>query len=84
MVEVVAVFQANKVKVAHATQASLVGVVVVVREHQIMKWVEVQVTKDMVVVLLFTFLLVQVVGWAKQVKQIVGVYQQKEVMVQMH
>jgi hypothetical protein len=74
------VFQANKVTVAHATQASLVGVVVVVREHQIMKWVEVQVTKDMVVVLLFTFLVVQVGGWVQQVKPIVGVYQHKEGM----
>jgi hypothetical protein len=80
---VVAVFQDLILTQAQQTQDNLVVVVVVGLEPQTMNPVEDQVIKDMVVVLLFIFMLVQVVEWAKQVKLMVGVYQQKEVMEQM-
>ena len=58
-------------------------VVVVGQEHRIMKCLEVLVTKDTVVVLLFIFMVDLVEEWVKQVKLMVGVYQQKEETEQM-
>jgi hypothetical protein len=62
---------------------NLVVVGVVGRVHLVVNNLVVRVTKDMVVVLLCISLLVQVGGWAKQVKLIVGVYLQKEGTEQM-
>ncbi len=78
---VVAVSQVYKVKVAHVMQDNLVVVVVVVLVHQIMKWVEVRVTKDMVEELEFIFTPVRVEEWDKLDKQIVGDYRPQVVMV---
>jgi hypothetical protein len=81
--EEVAEFQDLILTQAQQTQDNLVVVVVVGLEPQTMNPVEDQVIKDMVVVLLFISLQVQVEEWVKQVKLMVGVYQQREVMDQM-
>jgi hypothetical protein len=81
--EEVAEFQDLILTQAQQTQDNLVVVVVVGLEPQTMNPVEDQVIKDMVVVLLFISLQVQVEEWVKQVKLMVGVYQQKEETEQM-
>ena len=81
--EAVAEFQDLMLTQAQQTQDNLVVVVVAGLEPQTMNPVEDQVIKDMVVVLLFISMQVQVEEWVKQVKLMVGVYQQKEETDQM-
>jgi hypothetical protein len=77
-------FQDLMVKLAQQMLDSLVVVVEVGAVPQVVSKVEGQVIKDMVVQPHFISMEVRVEEWVKQVKQIVGVYQQEEVMVRMH